>query len=80
MANEEKQNNKIEEKNLKDDNLKDVSGGYGIIHRHDGFKTLIDDNGKKVDQKFWNTYQANDYARHHKKDGNFSRGKEWEEY
>ena len=77
---EQKRNDEIQSANLKNSDLELASGGYGIIHRHDGFKTLIDDKGKKIDKKFMNTYEANNYAREHKEAGHFKRGKEWEEY
>lgn len=82
-----------EKTKLEKGELEDVSGGYGIIHRHDGYKTLVDDNGKRVDIKFNDTFRANDFAKDYErafdnasgslrqlKDFSFKKGKEWEEY
>ena len=62
---------------INDELLEKASGGYGIIHRHDGYKTLIDDRGNRVNKKFMDTHKANDYAKTHKGFGN---GLEWQEY
>ncbi len=82
-----------EKTKLEKNELEKVDGGYGIIHKHDGFKTLIDDNGIKVDRNFVDTIAANEYAKNYEevyskvdksisesKKYNFKKGKDWEEY
>ena len=61
---------------MDDEQLENASGGYGIIHRHDGFKQLVNDKGKLIGTAFWNTDEAKRYAEEHKH--GFERGKEWE--
>lgn len=63
---------------LDDEQLENASGGYGIIHRHDGYKQLVDDKGNLIDKKFVNTYRAEDYADRQK--SGFDQGKKWEVY
>ena len=69
---------KREAANLDDEQLENANGGYGIIHRHDGFKQLVNDEGKLIDKKFLNTGKAQKYAE--KQKHGFERGKEWEAY
>lgn len=77
MSNE-KETKKQKLAEVTDDAIENVNGGYGIIHRHDGYKQLVGDDGTLVDKKFINTYVANDYAK--KQGRNFRNGKEWEVY
>ena len=82
-----------EKTKLEKGELEDVNGGYGIIHRHDGYKTLIDDNGQRVDMKFNDTDRAHEFAKKYEEafanvsgspneieKFNFNKGEEWVEY
>ncbi len=63
---------------LDDEQLENASGGYGIIHRHDGLKQLVDDAGNLIDEKFVDTFDAKEYT--DKQKHGFNRGQEWEVY